>query len=312
MAGASSSASTDADAESEFDIDVDPPLRPDEPTREERLRDWATTGAYVATVLLIAAVMIGPFLYMISVSMMEPYTVRQIPPKFLPADPLQWGPHNYERVFTKFDFTRVLFNTLVVTVGVTVFNVFFDTLAGYVFAKMEFPFRRVLFMLILATLMIPEQVTVVPLYVIVSELGLLNTHLGMALPFAASAFGIFLMKQFMETIPSTLEKAAMVDGCTRFEVFYKIVIPMSKPAMATLAIFTFIGTWNAFLWPLLVASDSSMYMLEVALAQFQGRFEQDIAALMTGTAIASLPVIALFVALQKYYVQGIKLSGVKG
>jgi len=308
MAGASSSAPTDPDA----DTDVEPPLRSDEPTREERLREWATTGAYALTVLLIAAVMIGPFLYMISVSMMEPYTVRQIPPKFLPADPLTWGLHNYDRVFTKFNFTRVLFNTLVVTVGVTVFNVFFDTLAGYVFAKMEFPLRRVLFMLILATLMIPEQVTVVPLYVIVSELGLLDTHLGMALPFAASAFGIFLMKQFMETIPSSLEKAAMVDGCTRFEVFYKIVIPMSKPAMATLAIFTFIGTWNAFLWPLLVASDSSMYMLEVALAQFQGRFEQDIAGLMTGTAIASLPVIVLFVALQKYYVQGIKLSGVKG
>jgi multiple sugar transport system permease protein len=104
----------------------------------------------------------------------------------------------------------------------------------------------------------------------------------------------------------------MVDGCTRFEVFYKMVIPMSKPAMATLAIFTFIGTWNAFLWPLLVAQDQSMYVLSVALAQFQGRFEADIAALMTGTALASLPVIALFIALQKYYVRGIKLSGVKG
>jgi multiple sugar transport system permease protein len=189
--------------------------------------------------------------------------------------------------------------------------VFFDTLAGYVFAKMEFPLRRVLFVLILATLMIPEQVTVVPLYIIVDYLGLLNTHLGIMLPFAASAFGIFLMKQYMETIPTTLEKAAMVDGCTRFQVFYKVVIPMSKPAMATLAIFTFIGTWNAFLWPLLVAQDASLYVLEVALAQFQGRFEDDIAALMTGTTIATLPVIILFLSLQKYYVQGIKLSGVK-
>jgi multiple sugar transport system permease protein len=265
----------------------------------------------VGVIVSICAVMIGPFLYMVSASFMEPFTVRQTPPKFLPRDPTTWAPRNYLRVFVEFDFIRVLLNTMLVATAVTVFNVFFDTLAGYVFAKMEFPLRRVLFLLILATLMIPEQVTVVPLYIIVDYLGLLNTHLGIMLPFAASAFGIFLMKQYMETIPTTLEKAAMVDGCTRFQVFYKVVIPMSKPAMATLAIFTFIGTWNAFLWPLLVAQDASMYVLEVALAQFQGRFEDDIAALMTGTTIATLPVIILFLSLQKYYVQGIKLSGVK-
>lgn len=270
------------------------------------------TVGLVAVIAAIGAVMIGPFLYMLSVSFMEPNTVRTIPPKFFPTDPLTWAPHNYERVIVRFNFGRVLLNTFIITAGVTVFNVFFDTLAGYVFAKLRFPGRKLLFMLILATLMVPNQVTVVPLYIIVNKLGLLNTHLGMMLPFAASAFGIFLMKQFMETIPSELEKAAMVDGCTRFEVFYKMVIPLSKPAMATLAIFTFIGTWNAFLWPLLVAQDQSMYVLSVALAQFQGRFEADIAALMTGTALASLPVIALFVALQKYYVRGIKLSGVKG
>jgi multiple sugar transport system permease protein len=271
-----------------------------------------TTVGLVGLMGFIAVVMIGPFLYMLSVSLMEPGTVRAIPPKFLPAAPIKWGLHNYQRVIVDFNFGRVLFNTLLVTGGVTVFNVFFDTLAGYVFAKLRFPGRKLLFMLILATLMVPNQVTVVPLYIIVNDLGLLNTHLGMALPFAASAFGIFLMKQFMETIPTELEKAAMVDGCTRFEVFYKMVIPLSKPAMATLAIFTFIGTWNAFLWPLLVAQDKSMYILSVALAQFQGRFEADIAALMTGSALAAIPVILLFIALQKYYVRGIKLSGVKG
>lgn len=303
--------STDGGVNTGSDVLSDAPASSGQES-ETDLVELLKSAGLVSVMGLIAAIMIGPFLYMLSVSFMEPGTVRMIPPKFLPVNPLKWGPHNYQRVIVDFNFGRVLLNTLIVTGGVTIFNVFFDTLAGYVFAKLRFPGRKLLFMLILATLMVPNQVTVVPLYIIVNDLGLLNTHLGMALPFAASAFGIFLMKQFMETIPTELEKAAMVDGCTRFEVFYKMVIPLSKPAMATLAIFTFIGTWNAFLWPLLVAQDKSMYILSVALAQFQGRFEADIAALMTGTALAAIPVIALFIALQKYYVRGIKLSGVKG
>lgn len=312
MTGDIAAGESPADGDATVSSDVVPEAD-GEPTEENGdVIETAKSIGLIAVIAAIGAIMIGPFLYMVSVSFMEPNTVRTIPPKFFPVDPFTWAPHNYERVIVRFNFGRVLLNTFIITAGVTVFNVFFDTLAGYVFAKLRFPGRKFLFLLILATLMVPNQVTVVPLYIIVNELGLLNTHLGMMLPFAASAFGIFLMKQFMETIPSELEKAAMVDGCTRFEVFYKMVIPMSKPAMATLAIFTFIGTWNAFLWPLLVAQDQSMYVLSVALAQFQGRFEADIAALMTGTALASLPVITLFIALQKYYVRGIKLSGVKG
>ena len=304
--------STDGGSTTDSGMAPDEPPRSGDHSTERGVAELFRSAGLVVILAAIGAVMIGPFLYMLSVSLMEPGTIRTIPPKLLPAAPLRWGSYNYERVIVNFDFGRVLLNTFVVTAGVTLFNVFFDTLAGYVFAKLRFPGRKALFLLILATLMIPEQVTVVPLYIIVNDLGLLNTHLGIALPFAASAFGIFLMKQFMETIPTDLEKAAMVDGCTRFEVFYKMVVPLSKPAMATLAIFTFIGTWNAFLWPLLVAQDKSMYVLSVALAQFQGRFEADIAALMTGTALAALPVIVLFIALQKYYVRGIKLSGVKG
>ncbi|WP_135855092.1 carbohydrate ABC transporter permease [Halorussus salinus] len=266
---------------------------------------------HILALAVVATIMIGPFLYMFAVSLMKPGTVQQLPPKFIPSNPVKWGLHNYERVLTNFNFTRFLLNSLLVTSIVTVFNLFFDTLAGYVFAKLEFPGRKVLFMTILATLMIPSQITIVPLYILMDALGFINTYIGLTVPFAASAFGIFLMKQFIETIPSDLERAAMVDGCSRFEVFYKVIVPLSKPAMATLGIFTFIGTWNSFLWPLLIAQDQSMYTLEVALAQFQGRFEQDLTALMTGMTLTSIPVIILFVSLQKYYVQGIKLSGIK-
>ena len=203
-------------------------------------------------------------------------------------------------------------NSLLVTFCVTLWHVFFDTLAGYAFAKKQFPLRNVFFWLIVSTLMIPPQVTLIPLYVITLRLGLHDNLLAVILPGTALTFGIFLMRQFIQTLPSELEDAARIDGCSDFGVFRYIILPLCKPAIASLAIFTFVRVWNDFLWPLIALNRPQNYTLTVGVANLQGEFMTDWGIIFAGAALAALPMIVFFLLFQRYFLEGVRMGAIKG
>ena len=253
--------------------------------------------------------MVVPFLWMAISSIKPESEVRSVPPTWWPESVTL---DNYASLFTRLDFPTYFFNSTVVALVVTVGNVIFGAMLGYALAKLEFPGKRVLFVLMLATMMVPAIVTFMPLFVLVSNLGLANTHLGLILPFLVGALGAFLMRQFISTIPDELLDAARIDGAGEYTIFFRIVLPLCGPALATLAILTFLGSWNAFLWPLVVASTEDMYTLPVAIALFAiGQQETNVALQMAGSVVVVLPVVILFVAMQKYVIQGVASTGIK-
>jgi len=262
--------------------------------------------------LLIASFTVSPFIFMLCVATFggsEWGWAPSFPPKILPR-PITLQHFRY--VWTTYKFSKFFLNSAIVAGGITICNLFLDSLAGYAFAKLRFPGRDVIFALLLATMMIPGETLVVPLYFIILRLGWANTYWGLIVPGATGIFGIFLMRQFIMTLPSSLEDAAIIDGCSRWGVYWKIILPLIKPALATLAIITFIGAWNSFFWPLIVANQEKMFTLQVGLAAFREQREAEWSALMAGAVIAMLPTIVLFFSLQKYYVRGIILGAVKG
>lgn len=230
----------------------------------------------------------------------------------------EWFPSNmsmatYIRFLTKTDAIRWLMNSLFVSSVLTISNVVFASLAGYAFAKLRFPGRNTIFWILLATMMIPAQVTLIPVYImVVNVFGLVDTYLAIMLPMLVSVGNIFLMKQYMSTLPSTLIDAARIDGCSELRVFRKVILPISKPGLAVLAIFTFVSTWNEFFWPFLVTQSSSMRTIQVGLASFKFQDATDYGALMAGSVLAALPMFILFFALQRYFLQGITIGAVKG
>ena len=261
--------------------------------------------ALVAGLLL----MIGPFVFMALGSFKTTGELRQVPPTFLPEDPTL---ANYRDLFDRLDFPRYFFNSTVVALAVTAGNLVFCSMLGYALAKLEFAGKRVVFVLVLATLMVPASVTFMPLFVLISNMGLVNTHAGLILPFVVGALGVFLMRQFISGIPDELLDAARIDGAGEYTIFFKIVLPLCGPALATLAILTFLGSWNSFLWPLVVASTEDMYTLPVAVALFSiGQNENDVGLQMAGAAVVVLPVVVLFLAMQRYIIQGIATTGIK-
>ena len=205
-----------------------------------------------------------------------------------------------------------MWNSLFVAFTVTAWHIVFDTMAGYAFAKKRFPFRNVIFWMILSTLMIPIHVTFIPLYIINRELGLLDSLWALILPGTASAFGIFLMRQYVQTLPSELEDAARIDGCGEFGVFWNVILPLCKPAIAALAIFTFVRQWNDFLWPVIALNKPQNYTLTVGVANLQGEFMTDWGIIFSGAALAALPMIAFFLVFQKYFLEGVRMGAVKG
>jgi multiple sugar transport system permease protein len=253
--------------------------------------------------------MIGPFVWMILGSFKTTGELRRLPPTFLPEDPTT---ANYDELFDRLDFPRYFFNSMVVALFVTAGNLLFCSMLGYALAKLEFPGKRVLFTLMLGTLMVPSIVTFMPLFVLVSNMNLVNTHAGLILPFLVGAFGAFLMRQFIDGIPDELLDAARIDGAGEYRIFFRIILPLCGPALATLAILTFLGSWNAFLWPLVVASTEDMYTLPVALALYAvGQNATRYGLLMAGSVVVVLPIIALFLLLQRYFVRGITMTGIK-
>jgi multiple sugar transport system permease protein len=262
-------------------------------------------------IALVAALvlMIGPFVWMIIGSFKTTGELRQLPPTLIPEDPTLT---NYRDLFDRLDFPRYFFNSAVVALVVTAGNLLFCSMLGYALAKLEFAGKRVLFVLVLATLMVPSIVTFMPLFVLISNMGLANTHAGLILPFVVGALGVFLMRQFIGGIPDELLDAARIDGAGEYTIFFKIVLPLCGPALATLAILTFLGSWNSFLWPLVVASTENMYTLPVALSLFAiGQQETNVALQMAGAVVVVLPVVILFFAMQRYITQGIATTGIK-
>jgi len=279
----------------------------DQPAPQAR----ASRGWLVTTLLVLGLLaLIGPFLWMLLGSIKTQGELLQLPPTWLPEAPTL---DNYRRLFARLDFVTYFSNSLVVAGFVTAANLAFCSMLGYALAKLRFAGRNKLFLLVMATLMVPGSVTLVPLFVLMSKLELVNTHAGLILPFMAGPFGVFFMRQFMRSIPDELIEAARVDGASEARVFWQIVMPLTTPALATLGILTFLGSWNNFLWPLVNSTDDSMYTLPVALAIFtKGQYQADYGLLMAGAVVLVVPVLIVFVALQRYFTQGIATTGLKG
>jgi multiple sugar transport system permease protein len=268
-------------------------------------RSWV----YVLLVLGLLITVV-PFLWMLLGSINTQAELVQEPPTWLPADPTTG---NYVRMWERLDFPQFFTNSAVIAVLITISNLVFTSMVGYALAKLRFAGRDKLFLLVLGTLLVPTSVTMVPLFVLMAKLGLVDTYWAVILPAAAAPLGVFLMRQFMLSIPDDLIEAGRVDGASEFFIFWRIVIPLSVPALAANAIITFLPAWNALLWPLIVLQSQEKYTLPVALAIFsRGQFQADYGLLMAGSVVLVLPVIGLFLLLQRQFTQSVAMTGIKG
>jgi multiple sugar transport system permease protein len=264
--------------------------------------------AYVA-LTLGAVTMIVPFLWMVSTSVKTMPQIFAYPVIWIP-DPIRW--QNYVEVLELLPFGRYLFNTAFVSIAVTILELLTSSLAAYAFARLRFPGRDKLFLLYLATLMIPGQVTLIPNFLLMRWFDWVDTYNALIIPQAFSAFGTFLLRQFFLSIPRELEEAARADGASYFRVYWQIILPLSGPALATLAVFSFMAQWNAFLWPLIVTHGDEMRTLTVGLRFFQDELVTQYHYLMAGTVMSIIPILILFLTLQRYFVRGIALTGMGG
>ena len=272
-----------------------------------------TLGKTIWTIALIALSLLSliPFLWMISTSLKTRAEVFTYPPVWIPSQP-QW--ENYLRVFQAFPFARYTLNTAFVTITVTIFQTLTSAMAAYAFARLTFPGRDRLFLLYLGTLMIPGVVTLIPSYILMTDkfLNWINTFAALIIPASlGGAFNTFLIRQFFLSLPRELEDAALIDGASPFQIFFRITLPLSKSILAIVAIFVFIGTWNSFLWPLLMMSSSDKQVLTVGLAAMQGRWDTRWPELMAGTLMSTAPIIILLVIFQNYVEEGLSFTGLK-
>lgn len=255
------------------------------------------------------ALMVIPFVWMAISSIKPEGEVRAVPPTWWPETITM---DNYQSLFTRLDFPTYFFNSTVVAIAVTLGNVVFGAMLGYALAKLSFPGKRLVFGLVLGTLMVPGVVTFVPLFVLTTNLGLTNTLPGMFLPFLAAPFGVFLMRQFIMALPDELIQAARVDGAGELRIFFTVILPLCGPALATLGILTFLTSWNNFLWPLVIAQTEDKYTLPVALALYSvGQNATQYGLLLAGAVVVVIPVIVVFLALQRHIMQGIAMTGIK-
>ena len=257
----------------------------------------------------IAAITLAPLAWMVAVSLMTPGEASAFPPPLVPARPTL---ANYRDLFAHAGMGRYLANSVGLSLAVTLISLAFNVAAGYAFAKLAFAGRERWFKLLLGALVIPSQVAMVPLFLLLKDLGLVNSYAGVIVPAMASIFGIFLVRQYALSIPDELIEAARIDGASEFTIFRVVVLPLLKPIVVTLAVFTLLGTWNDFMWPLIVLSDQALYTLPVALASLSREHVQDNELMMAGAVLTTLPVLILFIALQRYYIQGLTLGSVKG
>ncbi|MEV4287156.1 carbohydrate ABC transporter permease [Nonomuraea bangladeshensis] len=280
-------------------------------TGPRRPRTGLLPARSLSHVALIAGLVVwlAPFAWMVLGSFKTQDEIFADPPTWLPQAPTAG---NFTRWLTELHFGTFFTNSLVVAVLTVLGNLLFCSMVGYALAKMDFAGKRILLGVVLVTIMVPGVVTFVPLFVIVAKMGILNTYGALVLPFLTQPVGVFLMRQFMVDIPDSLLEAARIDGASELRIFTRVVLPLCGPALATLGILTFLGSWNNFLWPLVASQSESMYTLPVALSLYStGQYATDYGTLLAGAVLIITPILALFVALQRYFVQGIATVGLK-
>ncbi|HNP88772.1 MAG TPA: carbohydrate ABC transporter permease [Kouleothrix sp.] len=276
-----------------------------------RRRIQSRWGAVLLHIFLLlgSVVMLLPFIWMLSTSLKTPAETFAYPPVWIPTQ-IAWN--NYSRAVSSMPFGRFYLNSLIVTISVTVLQILTSSLAAFAFARLRFPGRNLLFLLYLATLMIPFQVTMIPNFIIVRLLGWFDTYQALILPPAFSAFSTFLLRQYFTGIPFDLDEAARIDGATSLRIWWSVILPLSGPVLAALAIFVSLNTWNEFLWPLIVTNSPAMRTLPVGLSTFQGQYKVEWNLLMAGSVIAMLPVLLVYIVAQRWFIRGIALSGMGG
>ena len=270
-----------------------------------KLRAVLLTGLVGA----LAALTLAPLLWMLSVSLMQPGEATGVPAPLLPSRPTL---HHYALLFTDYRLARPFLNSAVLASAATALSLLLTAPAGYAFAKLRFQGRERIFQLLIGALVIPGQIGTLPLFLFLERLGLVNTYAGALVPWLAPIFGVFLVRQYALSIPDEMLEAARIDGASEAQIFWRVVLPTLQPILVTFALFVFLGSWNDFLWPLIILTDQTNYTLPVALAALSRESVQDIELMMAGSVITILPVLLLFVALQRYYIQGLLAGSVKG
>lgn len=273
----------------------------------KKMKSWTPLSVLgMLVMVLFAVICIAPFIYMMVMSFTQSTTLM------LHLDEINFTDFtNYSYVFGKSGFFRALTNSLVVVICSCLFNCIISSMAAYGFEKKNFPGKEKIFKVYLATLMIPGQVTMIPVFIIMRKMGVLNTYFSLVV-LILNAFGVFLIRQFMSSVPDELLEAAKVDGCPEYRIFIQIVIPLIKPVLISLVVFTFVSSWNDFLWPLVSTTDSDMYTLTVALSLLKTQYQTNYGLIMAGAAVSFMFPFVLYIFLQKQFVEGIALSGVKG
>lgn len=289
-----------------------PPLAddPPSPSRGRRFRPDTLPKllAYVILgVMAIAALM--PLYWMFTTSLKGQASYMAQPPEMIPADPTF---SNFQQLFANPNMFRWIFNSLFIALSVTGLNLVFASLAGYAFAKLTFPGRRWMFWIYLATMMVPFQVTIFALFQLMASIGWVNTYWALIIPSMALPYNVFLMRQFMQSLPNEILDAGRIDGCNEIQLVRRVVIPMSTNGLAVVGIFTFITTWNNFLWPLVVLNTEEMRTLPIALSTFQSTNETDYGLLMAGGVLMAIPMFMIFFAFQRYFLKGVTFGGLKG
>jgi multiple sugar transport system permease protein len=257
---------------------------------------------------LVVIAMLGPFVYAISTSFKNSYAMMSFPPQVIPSPPTL---DNYTFALTQTPFYRWVFNTFIMATGVTIGNLLFDSMAAFAFARKDFVGKRFLFALMMATLMIPGALLLVPTFLIANDLHLVNTYGGLILPLIGGALGVFLLRQFMESIPTELEYAARIDGCSDFDVFWRIILPLSTPALATLGILTFTGAWNGLIWPLVITNSQNMDTLPVGVATLGSYYQTNYGINSAAALLSAIPLTIVFLFFQRYFIEGLTVGALK-
>lgn len=276
-------------------------------SRESSIPNWQKYSFFIFLCISVMCTLF-PFIWMVSTSFKSPGEIFTQTPTFIPRQPTL---DNFRNLLNAAALGRSFLNSLIFAIGMTVLSLLCNAMAAYGFAKLSFPGREKLFSLLLLTMMVPGQVTMMPVFLILKTFGLLNTFTGLIVPGIASVFAIFMLRQFMRDIPEEILEAARIDGCSEFRIFFSVMMPLCRPILATLAIFSFIGSWNEFFWPLIIMLREEMQTLPVALANLNGQFNTDWGLLMAGSVLVVVPVILVFLTAQKHYIKGIAAGGVK-
>ncbi|GAB2184903.1 carbohydrate ABC transporter permease [Roseibium sp. LAB1] len=276
--------------------------------RPKRRIKWGLILTYVAAVV-VTVTMLAPFIWMLSASLKLDKDVFAFPIEWIPSEP-RW--ENFVDIWTKIPLGLFVYNTAKLTIIVTVLQLLTSSFAAYAFAKLRFPHRNLLFLAYIATIAMPWQVYMVPQFILMRELGLNNTHLALICLQAFTAFGVFLMRQFYLSIPNELCEAARIDGMSEYGIWWRIMLPLSMPALSTLTIFTFVTTWNDFLGPLIYLTKTELKTIQIGIRMFISQYSQEYGLIMAASVVALIPVLAVFLALQRFFVEGIASTGLKG